>query len=77
MLNKKTLIRLDDSYCMHQEYYEKAKETFRKIAAEKTVVVLGVYRDELNCSRKIALALLEHFDKKGFTRKNGEGRILR
>lgn len=77
LLNRKTLIRLDDLYCMHQEYYEKAKEAFRKIAAEKTVVALGAYRDELDCSRKVALALLEHFDKNGFTRKNGEGRILR
>ena len=58
-------------------FREKAKETFRKIAAEKTVVALGAYRDELDCSRKVALALLEHFDKNGFTRKNGEGRMLR
>lgn len=77
LLNKKTLIRLDDLYCMHQEYYEKAKEVFRTIVAEKQVVILGEYRDSLNCSRKVAVALLEHFDKHGFTRKNGEGRVLR
>ena len=77
LLNKKVLIRLDDLYCMHQEYYEKAKVAFTKVAAENEVVVLGAYRDELDCSRKVALALLEHFDKNGFTRKTGEGRILR
>lgn len=77
LLNKKTLIRLDDLYCIHKEYYEKAKKTFRTIAKERTVVVLGTYRDELDCSRKVALALLEHFDKNGFSRKTEEGRILR
>ena len=77
LLNKRTLIRLDDLYCIHKDYYERAKELFRDLAQEKQVVALGEYRDYLNCSRKVAVALLEHFDKNGFTRKTEEGRILR
>ena len=77
LLNKKTIIRLDGQYSIHRDYYEKAKEGFREMAAEKKVVILGEFRDYLGCSRKIAVALLEHFDKNGFTRKTDGGRILK
>ena len=77
LLNKKTLIRLDTQYCVHRDYYEKAKKAFTEMAQEKPVVILGEFRDYLGCSRKVAVALLEHFDKNGFTRKTEEGRILK
>lgn len=77
LLNKKILIRLDEQYCIHREYYEKAKEAFKEMAAKSEVIALGNYRDYLECSRKVAVALLEHFDKNGFTRKTEEGRVLK
>lgn len=77
LLNKKFLIRLDEQYCVHQRWYEKAKEAFREMAKTKDTILLGEYRDYLGCSRKVAVALLEHFDKNGFTKKTEEGRILK
>lgn len=77
LLNKKTLIRLDDQYCLHKDCYEKAQEVFRKLAAEKSVVSLGEYREKLGCSRRVAVPILEHFDKNGFTVKTEEGRRLK
>ena len=77
LLNKKVLIRLDEQYCLHTAHYEKAKEVFREIAAEKTVVALGEYREKLGCSRRVAVPILEHFDKTGFTKKTEEGRVLK
>lgn len=77
LINKKTLIRLDGQYCVHREYYEKAKAAFGEMAREKPEVILGEFRDYLGCSRKIAVALLEHFDKSGYTRKTENGRVLR
>lgn len=77
LVNKKILIRLDDQYCIHSIFYEKAKEAFREMALKNPEVVLGEYRDYLGCSRKIAVALLEHFDKNGFTQKTDGGRILK
>ena len=77
LLNKKTLIRLDEQYCVHKDFYAKAREAFAKMAGEKEVVALGEYRDYLECSRKVAVALLEHFDKNGFTRKTEAGRVLK
>lgn len=77
LLNKKALIRLDVQYCVHRDYYEKAKTAFREMAEKKPEVALGEYRDYLGCSRKVAVALLEHFDKNGFTRKTEGGRVLK
>lgn len=77
LLNKKTLIRLDGQYCIHKNYYDKAKKAFAEMAVSHTEVVLGEYRDYLECSRKVAVALLEHFDKNGYTRKTETGRVLK
>ena len=77
LLNKITLIRLDEQYCLHRDYYEKAKEAFETIAKEKTVVQLGEFRESIGCSRRVAVPILEHFDKTGFTRKTEEGRVLK
>lgn len=77
MLNKKILIRLDKQYCVHRDWYAAAREKFRELAADGRPVVLGEYRDYLECSRKVAVALLEHFDKNGFTYSVEGGRILK
>ena len=77
LLNKKILIRLDDQYCLHKEDYERAKEAFAKIAHEKQVVTLGEFRESIGCSRRVAVPILEHFDKTGYTRKIEEGRVLK
>ena len=53
------------------------KAAFREMAEKKPEVALGEYRDYLGCSRKVAVALLEHFDKNGFTRKTEGGRVLK
>ena len=77
LLNKKVLIRLDDQYCLHKDFYEKAQQAVREIAAKKTVVELGEFREFIGCSRRVAVPILEHLDKNGFTVKTSEGRILK
>ena len=77
LLNKKILIRLDEQYCIHQVHFEKAKEVFRLMAKEKGTVALGEYRERIGCSRRVAVPLLEYFDKIGFTKKTEEGRVLK
>ena len=77
LLNKKILIRLDEQYCLHSDYYRKAKDAVKTLAEEKTVVQLGEFRELIGCSRRVAVPILEHFDKTGFTRKTEEGRILK
>ena len=55
-----------------------AKLIFSKLAAANDgTVTLAQFRDKIQASRKFALSLLEYFDNKGFTRKIGDGRVLR
>ena len=77
LLNKKVLIRLDDQYCLHKDCYEQAKAAFEKIANEKQVVGISEFRESIGCSRRVAVPILEHFDKTGYTRKTEEGRVLK
>lgn len=77
LLNKKILIRLDGQYCIHRDHYEKAQIAFKELAEQKNFVILGEFRDYLGCSRRMAVAILEYFDKSGYTRKKEEGRVLK
>lgn len=77
LLNKKVLIRVNEQYCMHMDFYEKAKKLFLELAEHQPEVLTGEFRDHLGCSRKMAIALLENFDKTGFTIRKEKGRILK
>lgn len=77
LLNKHVLVRLDEQYCIHQDFYKKAQKAFEEMAAEKPFIILGEFRDYVGCSRRVAVSILEHFDKTGFTRKTEEGRVLK
>ncbi len=68
------LVRLDQAYTIHKTYYDQAWQGFKALASEKEAVLTGDFRDALGTSRKVAVALLEHFDKAGLTRPCGEGR---
>jgi selenocysteine-specific elongation factor len=77
LIRRGELVRLDDSYCLHKIYYDQAWQKFKDMAADQAAVVVGQFRDELGTSRKVAVALLEYFDKMGLTKPAGEGRALR
>ncbi len=76
MLRDGELVKLDNRYLIHKEYYEKAREKLIEMGREQPEISLGEYRDRLDASRKVALALLECFDRRGVTRKKGDIRVL-
>ncbi|MCL2754061.1 MAG: SelB C-terminal domain-containing protein, partial [Defluviitaleaceae bacterium] len=71
-----TLIALTPQIHMHKDFVEKALETFKRMATENELVLTKDYRDNLDTSRKFAMAILEYFDKKGATKMIGDGRVL-
>ncbi|GHV57566.1 selenocysteine-specific translation elongation factor [Deltaproteobacteria bacterium] len=71
------LVRLDDLYYIHRAHYDRAWNLFKELADGGAVVPAGQFRDELATSRKVAIALLEYFDRTGLTKAVGEGRTLR
>jgi selenocysteine-specific elongation factor len=67
------LVHLDDLYHVHKDAFEAAFLAF-KAMAENGPVEPGPFRDRLGSSRKVAVALLETFEKRGLAVKSGSGR---
>lgn len=76
MIKSGRLIRLNDQYCIHREWYEKAYRALLSLGENGKTVGTGDFRDALPCSRKTAISILEYFDKKGITLRKEEGRIV-
>ena len=76
LIRQGRLVRLDSLYHLHKTFYDQAWQRFKALAEEREIIATGDFRDELQTSRKVAVALLEHFDKAGLTRISGEGRHL-
>jgi selenocysteine-specific elongation factor len=70
------ILRLDDLYHIHKKYYAQAISSFKELAANGQSVEVGKFRDALDTSRKVAVALLDMFDQTGLSRRVGEGRVL-
>ena len=76
LIKEGTVIVLTPQIFIHQIYYRKAMEHFMLLTNDRETVMLGEFRDKLGTSRKYAVAILEHFDRKGFTKKTGDARVL-
>jgi selenocysteine-specific elongation factor len=70
------LVKLDDLYHLHHAHFERAFTIFVSLANSGPVKI-GDFRDALGASRKVALALMESFDRTGLTFKSEEGRLPR
>ena len=70
------LVALTPQIHVLKKFYDEALQLFLTLAEAKDEVLLADFRDAIAASRKYALAFLEYFDKKGITKKVGEGRIL-
>ena len=77
LLERRTLVAVTDEVLFLTATYEEMEaQVQEKIAVSGSVTVAGV-RDLFKTSRKYAIALLEHMDKKGITLRKGDERVLR
>ena len=76
LLKEGKLVKLDDKTIIHRENLDFALQKLKEIGNKKPIV-LGEYRDAIGASRRIALAILDYCDYKGYTQKNGDERILK
>ncbi len=71
------LIKLSEDVLLLAETYRSGVEQIRaQLGVQKTLTVAQV-RDLFNTSRKYALALMEHLDAQGITKRVGDERMLR
>ena len=70
-----TLVKLKYPYYIHHSCWEKALKALQEYKECQEEIVLGEFRDRLMVSRKYAVAILENFDDRKLTRKNGDSRV--
>jgi selenocysteine-specific elongation factor len=63
------LVRLAPKVTYHRDTVEAARAAVAGLLERRGSVTIAELRDRLNLSRKYAQAILEHFDRTGFTRR--------
>ena len=76
MQNSGILVKINDNIYLSKEYYDSAKEKAIDFINENKEISLGDFRDILDTSRKIAVALLEHYDDIKLTKRIENKRVL-
>ncbi|MCL2856773.1 MAG: selenocysteine-specific translation elongation factor [Oscillospiraceae bacterium] len=76
LLAKGVLVATSPQIYFHGEVYAQAKERVADFIEREGEMTLAQARDIFSTSRKFALALLEHFDRHGLTKKVGDARVL-
>ncbi len=71
------LVGLSAEVAFRKSDYEKAVEMVRAHLAREGKITVAETRDLLGTSRRYVLALLEHLDASGVTRREGDYRVLR
>jgi selenocysteine-specific elongation factor len=75
LVKLETLVRLADGVYLHRDVVAAARE---KLAAKKGETIdVGQFKDLFGISRKVAIPLLEFFDKEGTTKRIGDSRLIR
>lgn len=69
-----TLLRIAENVIIHKDAVAAAREELAKHKGE--TIDVGWFKDKFDLSRKIAIPLLEHLDKCGATKRQGDTRIV-
>ncbi len=72
---EKTLVRLNPESYLHIDSYRKALACLGEIFQQQPSFTLAQFRDRLESNRKLIQALLEYFDSRKYTRRDGEERV--
>lgn len=76
ILNRDELFKLNEEIYLDVSLYEHSIELVEEYIGEKGSISIGEFRDLLDTNRKVALALLEHFDEKKITIRDDDRRVL-
>lgn len=70
-------VRVKEDLYFSAQSVDAARERLIEFVETHGPIALADFRDVLDCGRRNAQALLEHFDGEGLTRRDGERRVLR
>jgi selenocysteine-specific elongation factor len=71
------VVKISGQMAFLKESVEQARAAVRSRIEQTGAVTAADLRDGLGTSRKYAIALLEHFDRTGFTVRVGDKRVLK
>ncbi|WP_029422631.1 selenocysteine-specific translation elongation factor [Alicyclobacillus macrosporangiidus] len=69
-------VELEPGLWLGGNVYREAVERLRDLYRERGPFTVGQARDLLGCGRRMAVALLEHLDARGQTRRDGDSRVF-
>lgn len=69
-------VQIADGIFFDQSTLERLKDLVRRTIYERGAITVGEFRDMTGSSRRYALQALEFFDAIGFTRREGDQRVL-
>ncbi len=75
LLRDGTLVRLAPKVVYHRDTVEAARAAVAGLIERRGSVTIAELRDRLTLSRKYAQAILEYFDKTGFTKRVGDRHV--
>lgn len=71
------VVRLTEGSFISGASVKEARSRLETIAKRKGSIKASEFRDALGCGRKLAIEILEFFDREGFTMRKGDERVLR
>ncbi len=77
LIERERLIRVSDKVTYHTQRLQAVQQIVIDHLRANNTITVGELRDRLGVSRKYALALLEHFDNIAFTKRDGDGHVMR
>lgn len=77
LLERKRLIRLNKKVTYHADTIEKAKQLVEDHIRKQGSITIAALRDKLNLSRKYTQAILEYFDRTGYTVRKEDKHMLK
>jgi selenocysteine-specific elongation factor len=72
-----SVVRVSTELVLRPEFVAACERQLRALAAEGTRITVSAFRETVGTSRKYAVPLLEYFDRRGITRREGDVRVLR
>ena len=76
ILNKREIFKLSEEIYLDVDAYESSKDKIKDYIEANGSISIAEFRDLLTTNRKVALALLEHFDELKITKRLEDKRIL-
>ncbi len=77
LLDQQIIIQISPEVVFKKESYDQMAQLVLSLLSKQGKITLAELRDHFQTSRKYALAVLEHLDRKGITKREGDYRRLK